>query len=113
MTAKDVEPVLPASQSKKAPESFPGALPFKSTIQSTISNGPGGTQPVRGSSVVGCGGGKRVRTADLLHAMQALYQLSYTPNAARLSQIMWGIVNDFDGKSGCKKMSINHKIFRL
>jgi len=26
---------------------------------------------------------------------------------------MWGIVNDFDGKSGCKKMSINHKIFRL
>ncbi len=26
------------------------------------------------------GGGKRDRTADLLHAMQALYQLSYTPN---------------------------------
>ena len=26
-----------------------------------------------------CGGGKRDRTADLLHAMQALYQLSYTP----------------------------------
>ena len=25
------------------------------------------------------GGGKRDRTADLLHAMQALYQLSYTP----------------------------------
>ncbi|MEN9658629.1 MAG: hypothetical protein RL571_2094 [Pseudomonadota bacterium] len=25
------------------------------------------------------GGGKRNRTADLLHAMQALYQLSYTP----------------------------------
>jgi lambda repressor-like predicted transcriptional regulator len=31
-------------------------LPFKSTIQSTISNGQDGTQPVRGSSVVGCGG---------------------------------------------------------
>ena len=26
-----------------------------------------------------CGGGKRDRTADLLHAMQALSQLSYTP----------------------------------
>ena len=25
------------------------------------------------------GGDKRIRTADLLHAMQALYQLSYTP----------------------------------
>ena len=60
MTAKDVEPVLPASQSKKAPESFPGALPFKSTIQSTISNGQYGTQPVRGSSVVGCGGGDAI-----------------------------------------------------
>jgi hypothetical protein len=27
------------------------------------------------------GGGKRDRTADLLHAMQALSQLSYTPCA--------------------------------
>ncbi len=27
------------------------------------------------------GGGKRDRTADLLHAMQALSQLSYTPAA--------------------------------
>ena len=27
------------------------------------------------------GGGKRDRTADLLHAMQALSQLSYTPEA--------------------------------
>jgi hypothetical protein len=26
-----------------------------------------------------CGGGTRDRTADLLHAMQALSQLSYTP----------------------------------
>ena len=36
-----------------------------------------------GSSVDYCfaetGGGKRDRTADLLHAMQALSQLSYTP----------------------------------
>jgi len=56
VTSKDVEPVLPVSQSKKAPESFPGALPFKSTIQSTISNGQDGTQPVRGSPVVGTGG---------------------------------------------------------
>src|SRR5512134_4120094 len=29
------------------------------------------------------GGGKRDRTADLLHAMQALSQLSYTPNQRR------------------------------
>ena len=28
------------------------------------------------------GGGKQNRTADLLHAMQALYQLSYTPSPA-------------------------------
>ena len=28
------------------------------------------------------GGGKRDRTADLLHAMHALSQLSYTPNEA-------------------------------
>ena len=25
------------------------------------------------------GGGKEIRTPDLLHAMQTLYQLSYTP----------------------------------
>ena len=29
------------------------------------------------------GGGKRDRTADLLHAMQALSQLSYTPTTER------------------------------
>ena len=29
------------------------------------------------------GGGSRDRTGDLLHAMQALSQLSYTPNRAR------------------------------
>ncbi len=29
------------------------------------------------------GGGKRDRTADLLHAMQALSQLSYTPKRVR------------------------------
>jgi hypothetical protein len=29
------------------------------------------------------GGGKRDRTADLLHAMQALSQLSYTPYITR------------------------------
>ncbi len=31
------------------------------------------------ASKTDCGGGKRDRTADLLHAMQALSQLSYTP----------------------------------
>jgi len=60
MTAEDVEHVLPASQSKKAPESFPGALPYKSTNQSTISSGPAGTQSVRGSPVVGTGGGNAI-----------------------------------------------------
>ena len=29
------------------------------------------------------GGGKRDRTADLLHAMQALSQLSYTPDGVK------------------------------
>src|SRR5258706_3076331 len=32
---------------------------------------------------LGGGGGKRDRTADLLHAMQAFPQLSYTPDRAR------------------------------
>ena len=32
------------------------------------------------------GGGKRDRTADLLHAMQALSQLSYTPDATKTLQ---------------------------
>ena len=31
---------------------------------------------------VGLGGARRDRTADLLHAMQALSQLSYSPNGA-------------------------------
>ena len=33
------------------------------------------------------GGGKRDRTADLLHAMQALSQLSYTPLNLRVPVI--------------------------
>ena len=32
-----------------------------------------------GTKLCESGGGKRDRTADLLHAMQALSQLSYTP----------------------------------
>ena len=41
--------------------------------------------PLRGPFVFRIsGGGIRIRTEDLLHAMQALYQLSYTPNAADL-----------------------------
>jgi hypothetical protein len=31
-------------------------------------------------------GAKRARTADLLHAMQALYQLSYSPSIARVTR---------------------------
>ena len=60
VTAMDVELDLPASQSKKAPDSFPGALPFKSTIQSIFSGVLDGTQPVRGSPVVGTGGGDAI-----------------------------------------------------
>ncbi len=37
-----------------------------------------GTRILQNSSFVG--GGTRDRTADLLHAMQALSQLSYTPD---------------------------------
>ena len=37
--------------------------------------------------VLETGGGKRDRTADLLHAMQALYQLSYTPECGGESGI--------------------------
>ena len=38
------------------------------------------------------GGGKRDRTADLLHAMQALSQLSYTPKRARIIVISFTLV---------------------
>ena len=38
-----------------------------------------GSKPVDYSNIENFGGGKRDRTADLLHAMQALSQLSYTP----------------------------------
>jgi hypothetical protein len=38
------------------------------------------------------GGGKRDRTADLLHAMQALSQLSYTPDAAEQKQDYRGYI---------------------
>src|SRR3954462_1226085 len=36
-----------------------------------------------GTALSRAGGGNRDRTGDLLHAMQALSQLSYTPNRAR------------------------------
>ena len=36
------------------------------------------------------GGGKRDRTADLLHAMQALSQLSYTPPGAEIIKAALG-----------------------
>lgn len=42
-------------------------------------------EPITIGSFPYSGGGKRDRTADLLHAMQALYQLSYTP------EIWWRI----------------------
>jgi hypothetical protein len=36
------------------------------------------------TDILGAGGGKRTRTADILLAKQALYQLSYTPALCRL-----------------------------
>jgi hypothetical protein len=42
-----------------------------------------GTLALRCYILCKLGGGKRDRTADLLHAMQALSQLSYTPVCAR------------------------------
>ena len=43
------------------------------------------------------GGGKRDRTADLLHAMQALSQLSYTPlqNRSEILNINFAFVKSF------------------
>ena len=41
----------------------------------------------KGLCAASLGGGKRDRTADLLHAMQALSQLSYTPKRARIIMI--------------------------
>ena len=42
-----------------------------------------GSDPKKtGADPIFVGGGKRDRTADLLHAMQALSQLSYTPTRA-------------------------------
>ena len=41
------------------------------------------------------GGGKRDRTDDLLHAMQALSQLSYTPEEVRIMSRFTPPVNTF------------------
>ena len=43
---------------------------------------------------MGLGGARRDRTADLLHAMQALSQLSYSPKARRGETVregLWGV----------------------
>lgn len=47
------------------------------------------------------GGAKRDRTADLLHAMQALYQLSYTPEKNELKN-HFSTHNNFGGESGIR-----------
>src|ERR1700733_5015956 len=41
-------------------------------------------------SLLTCGA-KRARTADLLHAMQALYQLSYSPGIAHVTGTRTGV----------------------
>ena len=42
----------------------------------------------KGLCAASLGGGKRDRTADLLHAMQALSQLSYTPGTPKRARII-------------------------
>ncbi len=37
-------------------------------------------------------GAKRIRTADPLNAIEVLYQLSYSPRAAHVSEIYYGSV---------------------
>ena len=56
----------------KATSQLPGAGKGQKEKTPTFFKNPGSTTCL-------FGGGKRSRTADLLHAMQALYQLSYTP----------------------------------
>jgi hypothetical protein len=56
----------------------------KSRAQTRATRMADGRYLSRSLSYVGIiGGGKRDRTADLLHAMQALSQLSYTPGKPR------------------------------
>src|SRR5580704_2807106 len=52
----------------------------------------GTRSPVLDSNYVfDLGGAKRARTADLLHAMQALYQLSYSPGIAHVTGTRTGV----------------------
>ena len=46
---------------------------------------------VRCLKVSGSGGADRARTDDLLHAMQALFQLSYGPTRRKVKHIRSGI----------------------
>jgi hypothetical protein len=47
---------------------------------------------------VGLGGARRDRTADLLHAMQALSQLSYSPN---------GVAHFTEAFEGCQEIRLS------
>ena len=51
------------------------------------------------------GGGKRDRTADLLHAMQALSQLSYTPVSDLLKQVNGA--HDMKPHPPCQRLNLN------
>jgi hypothetical protein len=55
------------------------------------------TSKLRWETTCSVGGGKRDRTADLLHAMQALSQLSYTPlqNRSEILNINFAFVKSF------------------
>ncbi len=50
------------------------------------------------------GGAKRDRTADLLHAMQALSQLSYSPEPKKPSDVLDGRHN-MKPPSGCQRQN--------
>ncbi len=60
------------------------------------------------------GGAKRDRTADFLHAMQALYQLSYGPDSAQMLGAITNAVNqkikNYDSSAvflGTSRLSFN------
>ena len=69
-----------AMRGKKAGAKLHAVASAARALGSTFPAGGGGANSANGVKA-GNGGAKRDRTADLLHAMQALSQLSYGPNS--------------------------------
>ena len=57
------------------------------------------------------GGDKRDRTADLLHAMQALSQLSYTPGAVK-ERALYGLDTSLKTSSGEFSAFLRRQLFQ-